>query len=235
MKIIVGDDCLDFARESMPYIPGAEIEFVDTPAELIRRASSDDFDIVITDLSYSPAGAEGFQVLEALKGTTARRILWTGAAQEPEVRRRALELGAEVLDKPELGSLVGLAVSETPLKTDGLVLVFVPDLKTPPNRALAQVVRALFNPDQVVVSPELKEELMTGKYGLVVDTSALCLPGEKEVRMHGVVAHDLKYLRLPAVPRVVCVHDVTKVVVEIATAIGRFLDGQGKLAEAERI
>jgi hypothetical protein len=235
MKIIVGDDCLDFARESMPYIPNAEVEFVDDPAEIVFRASSDAYDIVITDLSYTPNGVEGFQVLEALLGTTARRILWTGAAQEPDVRRRALELGAEVLDKPELGSLVGLAVSEAPLKTDGQVLIFVTDLLSPPNRALAQVVHALFKPGQVVVSNSLKDELMSGKYGLVIDTSTLLMPGEKQVRMHGIVAHDLKYFRLPVVPRVVCVHDVTKVVVEIATAIGRFWNGQGKLADAERI
>lgn len=225
-RIIVGDDNLGFARESMPSIPGAAVEFVDDPDELVRCAAADAYDIVVTDLSYTPQGTEGFRVLEALRGTTARRILWTGAAQDPEVRVRAQELGAEVLDKHELGSLVGLATSDAPLKTDGLVLVYLPDLRTPPNRALAQVVRTLFNPEQVNVSASLKDELATGRYGLVVDTSTLRCPGDSRRSPHGVVAHDLKYLRLPVVPRVVCVHDVTKVVVEIATAIARFLDGR---------
>jgi len=250
IKILVGDDDLEFARQSMPNIPNAEIEFVETADAAIRRAASDEFDIVITDLNYTPSGEEGFEVLKSLKGVMARRILWTGAGQDPAVRAKAAEFGAEVLAKNELGSLVGLAVSKKPLKNDGQVFVYVPqdgsiasslkkvlhsffkskqvvvgsDLKTDDSIAcgIRQILHSFVNPEQVVVGSDLKTELMTGRYGLVIDTSiVLSGQGSDQAVVHGDVAHDMMCLDLPAVPHVVCLRNIT-LIPGMRSAIDRF-------------
>jgi len=48
------------------------------------------------------------------------------------------------------------------------------------------------------------------------------MPGQK--RAHGTVAHDMKYIKLNEVPRVVTVHDVTTVVSDIARIASTYLN-----------
>ena len=211
-KILVGDNDLDFARSNFPFIPNAEVEFVDNPQELIHRATTGSYSTIVTDLNYSEAGQEGFNVLEALKVVSARKVLWTGNAYDVGVRERAQSLGAEVLDKDEIGTLVGQVVSKATLVENGKVLVYVPEGKV--GRVLKQIVEMFFRTgeESVVFSSDLSGELETGQYGLVIDTSTAY--GDK--RTHGNVAHDMKYMKLAAVPRVVTLHDVNRVVCDIA-------------------
>ena len=181
--------------------------------------------MIITDLQYSENGEEGFVVLEAIRGITARKILWTGAAGHEDVRKRAAELGAEVLDKDELGALVGACVSKAPFKQGGKVLVYVSGgQNNPVTRAIKQVVEMLFAPGLVEVGHDLKESLLTNQYGLVIDTTT-ALPTRSKSK-NGSVAHDLKYLKLSEVPRVVCVYDVCTIVCDIAKVVGKFVAGQ---------
>lgn len=229
MKIIIGHGNLDFAKQVMPQIPDVELEFVDDPIELARRCSAATYDIAVTSLDYAPSGGEGMAVLEVLKGTLTRRVLWSAAVRNAALRQRALELGADVLDLPEIGSLVGLAVSEAPLKNDGLVLVYVTELIAPPNKRLAEMVKKLFNLDEVVVATALGQELATGRYGLVVDTSTLEITENGRPRHHGQVARELATLRLACVPHVVCMHAPRSLIVDLARAISRFLANQGKI------
>lgn len=224
MKILIGDDNLDFARESMPYIPDCQTVYVATPGEVIARVQQEPFDVIITDLQYSENGEEGFVILEAIRGITARKILWTGAADHEDVRKRAAELGAEVLDKDELGALVGACVSKAPFKQGGKVLVYVSGKDNPVARAIKAVIDLLFVPGLVEVGHDLKESLLTNQYGLVIDTTT-ALPTRSKSK-NGSVAHDLKYLKLSEVPRVVCVYDVCKIVADIAKLVGKFVAGQ---------
>ena len=221
-KILVGDNDLEFARANFPFISNAEVQFVDNPQELIRRATTGSYSTIVTDLNYSEAGQEGFNVLEALREVSARKVLWTGNAYDPGIRERGLSLGAEVLDKDEIGALVGQVVNKAPLKEGGKVLVYV--LEGQVGKALKQTVEIFFRPgeDRVVFSSDLRRELETGQYGLVIDTSSM--QGDK--RVHGRVAHDMKYIKLAEVPRVVTLRDVNSSVCDIARIAGSYLTRQ---------
>ncbi len=217
-RILVGDDQVDFAKKNFPFIPDAEIEFVNNPNLLIEKAKTGQYSIVVTDLNYTENGEEGFNVLKELQNISGRKILWTGNAYDPNVKEKAVSLGAEVLDKDEIGTLVGQVVSKAPLKQNGKVLIFVPKNSGTIAKALEQVVKLFWKPEEVKISSELKEELTTGKYGLVIDASTMLSQGSRT----GVVAHDMKYLKLSEVPKVRCVYDVTKAVAEIAIIISNF-------------
>ena len=222
MRILLGDDRIDFAKKEMPYIPNAEIVYVETPEEVIAKAQSEEFDIVITDLNYTPSGNEGIFVLEELWTNRARKILWTAEGDQENIRARAKSLGAEVLDKDELPTLVGISVSRVPLKQNGIVLVFAPAGTRSTSHAIAKMVEMIFDSQKVVVGSDLRQELETGKYGLVIDTTTF----GRDKSAHGSVAHDMKYLKLPEVPRVVCIYNATKVVADIGKIVTQFFSRQ---------
>lgn len=219
-KILVGDDQIEFAREKFPSIPNVEVEFVNNPDDLIQRAKTSDYSIIVTDLNYTENGQEGYKVLGALKDINTRKILWTGNAYDKGVKEKAQSLGAEVLDKDEIGTLVGQAINKAPLKQDGKILVYVAH-SDPIRKALEMVLSQFFTPDQLSVSSDLKNELLTDQYGLVIDTSTML---QWEKRVSGVVAHDMKYIKLNEVPRVVTVHDVTEVLADILKIGGAYLN-----------
>jgi hypothetical protein len=213
-KILVGDDHIDFAKAAFPYIPDASVEFVSSPEEIIRKAKTGMYTTIVTDLEYTENGREGYAVLEQIKDLPARKILWTGRGNEKDVQDKGRALGAEVLDKDEIGTLVGQVVNKAKLKQDGLVMIYVPSGQKPIYYALEKVMETLL--PEVVVSSDLRGELQTGKYGLVIDTSTMMsYLQDRKVRMNGSVAHDMKYLQLREVPRVVCVNDVTTIVADI--------------------
>jgi hypothetical protein len=228
-RIILGDDHLEFAKKAMPSIPRAEVEFVDDPDELVARieACEGAYDLIISDLEYGEGKKSGLDVFAYLSergiAEDARKILWTGCAGEPSVREAAQELGVELLDKDELGSLVGMAVSKAPLKTDGGVFVYVPDMKQLHYKAVKHVVDTVFDRDKITVGSGLKEALESGKYGLVIDASTL-----DTERAHGVVAHDMKYMQLPEVPKVVCARDSLTVLADVGKAALAFYRGREK-------
>jgi hypothetical protein len=214
-RIIVGDDEIEFAKKNMPSIPHAEIDFVRTPDELVAKVAGDDcYQLIISDYNYH-AEKNGIDLFRELRakglGATSRRILWTGDASDAQLRADAHALGVDVLDKDELGTIVGLSVSKAPIKQDGNVLIYAPQLTSPVGRSLKQVVEAVFNPEIVRISDQLKPELLSGKYGLVIDTSTL----GKKTGSSGVVAHDLKYLQLSEVPRVTCAYEAGTVIGDI--------------------
>jgi hypothetical protein len=198
-KILVGDDQVEFAKKVFPLIPGAEKEFVSDPDEVIAKAKTGDYAIIVTDLNYTENGQEGYQVLEALEGVNVRKILWTGNANDEGVRKKAQGLGAEVLNKDEIGTLVGMAKNNAPIKQGGEIMIYVSnDFKSKfwQNAFMEAIEKAGYIVDDVTFCREnLKEELATGKYGLVIDMTTLdeC----------AVVAHDLKYVEIQEIPKVV--------------------------------
>lgn len=222
-KILVGDDQIDFAKENFPNIPNTEVEFVDNPLELIKKAKTGQYSVIITDLNYTLNGEEGFKVLKELQTTNARKILWTGNAYDKEVKQKAQSLDAEVLDKHELGTLVGQVVNKAPLKQDGKVLLYISKGENTLLRSFEQVIALFSAPGEVKVSSDLKKELETGQYGLVIDTSTMM---GQETRAHGTVAHDMKYLKLKEVPKVVCLGNVSTAVVDIAKIVTKFYNKQ---------
>lgn len=219
-KILIGDDKIEFAKQNFPSIPDTQVDFVNNPTDLVNSAKTGNYTTIITDLNYTENGQEGFAVLEALRDIPARKILWTGNAYEVGVRERAQSLGTEVLDKDEIGTLVGQLVSKAPLVESGKVLVYVPEGEY--GKTLKQTVEMFFRSDEdrVVFSSDLRRELETGQYGLVIDTSTT--QGDK--RAHGRVAHDMKYKKLDAVPRVVALHDANRVVCDIARIASGYIE-----------
>ncbi|MBD3304461.1 hypothetical protein GF343_04910 [Candidatus Woesearchaeota archaeon] len=221
-RILVGDDQIEFARQNFPVIPNAEIEFVSTPEEVIEKGKTRQYSMIVTDLNYTENGQEGLTVLRKLKGSDARLVLWTGNAYDPGIRIMGESLGAEVLDKDEIGALVGQAVSKAPLKKEGKVLVYVAEKRLV--GVMRQSVCTVMGDEKVTVSSDLREELETGDYGLVIDTSTM--HGQK--RGHGTVAHDMKYIKLSEVPRVATVHNLGSVVVDIVKIAGSYLQSMSK-------
>jgi len=226
-RILFGCDDVVLARQAVPDLVGADIEFVGSSESVIRRTAASEPDIVVTALDYSPGGREGFLVLEALRGTLARRILLAAEAYDSAVRSQVAQLGADVLDEDELGTLAGLAVANAPLKNDGRVLVHVADLVSRPNVSLHHIVSSVFSPAQVSVSADLRDNLASAAYGLVVDTTPL-EDGLGE-RLHGRVVRELGRLDLAAVPRVVSLYRPRSIIEDIAKSVSRFLAAQGKL------
>jgi uncharacterized linocin/CFP29 family protein len=220
-KILVGDDHIDFAKAAFPYIPNASVEFVSSPDEMVRKAKTGQYTTIVTDLEYTENGREGYVVLEQIKDLSARKVLWTGRANEKEVQEKGRALGAEVLDKDEIGSLVGQVVNKAKLKENGLVLIYVSSKPEAVYKSLEKVMENLI-PD-VVVSSDLKRELQTGKYGLVIDTTTMMsFLEDKKSRINGAVAHDIKYLQLNEVPRVVCVSNATTIVADIVRIVSDY-------------
>lgn len=226
-RILYGCDDVVLARQAVPDLGQADIEFDGSFRSVIRRAKAAEQDIVVTGLDYSPGGREGLLVLGALRGTLTRRILVTSEAYDPVVRAKAAKLGADVLDEDELGTLAGLAVANAPLKNDGLVLVHVADMVSRPNISLQRIISSVFSPAQVAVNADLRDELMSGMYGLVIDATPL--EDSRDEHLHGRVARELGHLELASVPRVVCLYRPRSIIEDVARVVGRFLAAQGKL------
>lgn len=206
-KILVGDDEIEFAKNNFPYIPNIDVEFVSTPEEIIRKALNNEYTLIVTDLNYTENGLEGYRVLEALKDISVRKILWTGNAQESTVKERARELGVTLLDKDEIGTIVGQVTNKAPMKTNGKILIYAPE--GPLSKAINQTLNA-FVPGQYTLSSDIKRELLTNEYGLVIDTSTMI-----NGNMNGVVVHDMKYLKLTEVPRVIALLKPENALVEM--------------------
>ena len=66
---------IDFAKKVFPAIPDTEVEFVNNPEEVIKKARTENYTIIVTDLMYTPGGQEGFDVLENLSAGAFLRIL----------------------------------------------------------------------------------------------------------------------------------------------------------------
>jgi hypothetical protein len=225
-RIIVGDERIDFARSAFPFIPNAEVEFTESHIELIRRARTRNYGLVVTDLEYTLNGREGFEVLESIQDINVRKILWTGAAHMQEIQQRARELGAELLSKEQIGSLVGQVVNNAPLKRDGIVLVYVPESNDPLYRSIKQVLEIL-SKDKLVIGSNLARELESGRYGLVIDTTPMTARLTRGCEsFNGTVAHDMKYLKLSEVPRVACVYDVCTFLADVAKISSAFFAQQ---------
>lgn len=224
-KIILGDDNLDFAKKVMPYVPDSTVDFVDSPSSLLSAVGSAvvPYTMIISDYDYGAGKMNGIELFRSLAGkeyAAARKILWTGNADEEDIRRQARELGVEVLDKDQLGAIVGLSVSRAPLKTDGRVMIYSTQGELV-SRAMKQVVDIVFKGGLVDIRGDLKKALMEDQYGLVLDTTTFERPDG-----HGSVAHDMKYMSLPAVPAVVCLRSTSTFLADTANAVSKFYEMQ---------
>ena len=205
-KILVGDDQIEYTKKVFPTMPpgAAYPDFVDNYEAVIEKARNGDYNLIVTDLNYTENGQEGYKVLEALVDLPVRKILWTGNADDPGVRERAQALGAEVLGKDEIGTLVGIARNEKRIKNGGEVMLYIDGATFPVfmdayKRAIEGAGYAL--EDVALVKKGIREHLATGRYGLIIDMTAFEYP-------NGVVAHDLKYVDLEEIPRVVTVYEI---------------------------
>jgi len=228
-RIILGDDHLDYARKAMPDLPDAEIEYVDNPFTLVERVQSkenqDYYDLIISDCDYGENAPTGIDVFRYMKSRNiapnTRKVLWTGLASDPEVKKAATgEIEVELYAKSELNAILDIKSEEPEQKeviNEGRVLVYASAREQPFYNALKKVVNTLFG-ENVKVSSELEAELKTGNYRLAIDTSTLwrqpSSPG-----VPGVVEHDMKYFDLNRVPKVECVHNVSTLVADIAKII----------------
>ena len=219
-KILVGSDTIEVARENFPYIPGTRVNYSSTPDDVVARVREGDISVLVTALDYSPGGKEGFRILENLVDVPVRKVLWV-LEDSPEIRARAAELGAEVLGRNQLASLVGQVISNAPLKEGGKILLYATEV--PLAGAFAAVMEVFGFKDEVLVSTELNEALKSGEFGLVIDTSPTCV---RDKKAQSKVAESMKYLELPEVPRVEVLRDLMSCVAEIAQIAHRHIEGK---------
>jgi len=214
--ILVGDDNIEFAREHFPPMKTkkgdfAVVDFVSSPKELLEWAqdpTDPTYSIIITDLNYTENGQEGFQVLEALKDHTARKVLWTGNANDAGVRARGESLGALVLDKDQLGTLVGITRNKAPFKKDGKIMVFTGQYEGKFYNAhweeaivnsgvVAELIHVKNIKNYSTEERPLIALLSKGEYSFILDLS-----GAGYDHATGSVTHDLKYAEIPEIPLV---------------------------------
>lgn len=100
-EVLIGDDNEDvlFAYEIMLK---DRAKIVKTPEAFLQHVREAVFSVFITDLNYTRGGEEGFLILEELKELPGRKVLCTSDANNPDVRKRAEQLGAEVISKLEM-------------------------------------------------------------------------------------------------------------------------------------
>lgn len=92
------------------------------------------------------------------------------------------------------------------------MLVYCPD-NSPRYTALKKTIYASLpeeDKEKIIFSSVLKVELLTGKYGLVIDASGL-----DKNNMNRTVAHDLKYIQLNEIPKVVCIYNNMNALVDV--------------------
>ena len=186
-KIILGDDRLDFARKAMPYIPNASVEYVDDPDKLIEKVvfaeGDEQYSLIISDLEYGADKKDGLAVFREIEqlgvAKEARKVLWTARADADYVKEGVAKLGIGLLDKNQLGTLVGIASPERVLKKDGIVFLYVSDAQRNPYKTLKKVVGTLFDLNKINVGDNLKEALLSEKYGLIIDSSTLTNPDQE--------------------------------------------------------
>lgn len=219
---------IDFAKKVFPAIPDTEVEFVNDPKEVIKKARTGEYTIIVTDLMYTPGGQEGFDVLESLRDLKIRKILWTGNAYNLGVQERAEYLGAETLNKNEIGSLVGITISKAPLQKGGSVLVYCPNEEGTLYKAMKKSVETVFDSSKIRITTNLEKELKEGIYGLVIDTTTIL---SREKNSMGKVSHDIQYIQLAEVPRVVCLYNVSTAIIDIGIISSNYYNNlkiQGK-------
>ena len=109
-KILIGDDNKAGTASLGRALRGSQVDFAYTPSEVVEKARTETYDVIVTDLDYTePAGAEGFLVLSDVRELAPVRILYSGRADDAEVQRRAREAGAtHVVEKSDLSGLLKL-------------------------------------------------------------------------------------------------------------------------------
>jgi DNA-binding NtrC family response regulator len=118
-KVLYGDDKPEMrekvARELRSR--GLEVDLASTPSEMLAKAKSSNYHVLITDLEYTQDGREGYEVLGAIRYLPGLKILYSGVSGF-EYQAEALENGADfaVLRK-DLNSL--LEMLDKNLKEEG--------------------------------------------------------------------------------------------------------------------
>ncbi len=88
------------------------VDLVSSPNEFVYKAKNGNYNAVVSDLDYSPKGAEGYEVIRQIRKTPCLKLLFTGRAGFENVVE-ALEGGADgvVLGK-DIGQLVRILDKE---------------------------------------------------------------------------------------------------------------------------
>ncbi len=119
-KVLYGDDREDM-REALAKelkLRNLEVELASTAEELVTKARTKEYGVIITDLEYTLEGLEGYEVLRQIKDIAALKILYSGvtgfeyevdafdAGADYAVLRKNQSRLLEILDK-ELGERNG--------------------------------------------------------------------------------------------------------------------------------
>ena len=109
-KVLIGDDNIEKLRARFcldETLRGKRVYYACTPEATIELAKKKRYDIIVTDLQYTEGGCEGFDVLKSVRAPV--KVLWTAAANSPDVRKIAADCGANyVFHKDETDKLIEL-------------------------------------------------------------------------------------------------------------------------------
>lgn len=113
-KILYGDDNEQNRSRVAQALRkrGYNVDSVNSPQEFVLRARSGDYNVVISDLDYSPEGAEGYGIMRQIMQIPTLKILFTGRSGFENIAE-GIENGADfVITSKSLDDLINLLERE---------------------------------------------------------------------------------------------------------------------------
>lgn len=107
-QILYGDDREDKRTELKARAEslGYSIDLVESPEDFISRARGNNYDVLVSDLDYSPEGSEGYMLMKKLEHNPSLRIIYTGRAGFEHIAEGFSSGADHVVLNKDLGELV---------------------------------------------------------------------------------------------------------------------------------
>lgn len=149
-------------------------------------------------LKYDSTSAKQFFETETIVFDEGTRLVRFGRILDEDGFRKAVEIVKDCWEKPK-------------------VLVYIPQGDNPVIKSLYRTLSSVTDPNRVTLTSDLRNELETGNYRLVIDASAL-VAGKNA----GTIADEIKRMELSVPPEVVRVTDATKVLTDVIRHVAQF-------------
>jgi CheY-like chemotaxis protein len=111
LQILMGDDNEDLRNLFQAFFKDHEITVVSKPTDLIERASSQRFDVIVSDFDYG-LEMNGLEALGEIKGTALNfdtlKIIWSGSVMESDSKEDFENLQIHFVNKGRIKDVVSL-------------------------------------------------------------------------------------------------------------------------------
>ena len=111
LQILMGDDNEDLRNLFQAFFKGHEITVVSNPTDLIERASSQRFDVIVSDFDYG-AEMNGLEALGEIRSTALNfdtlKIIWSESVMESDSEEELSNNQIHFVAKGRIKDLVSL-------------------------------------------------------------------------------------------------------------------------------